>query len=1028
MFRNIVRHRTFGGPGRSLLPLCLLLGLWCCPACAQDKAAAPAEWTVMVYMDGDNNLEYCAIMDFLEMEHAIPENVEILVLFDRHKGYTDLYGNWTGTRLYRVRRAPPFEQIREAAKGTSNALPPALASEMLEDWGEVDMSDPATLTRFIKTVAERFPAKRYALIPWNHGGGWPGMLQDEDGGEGAPVKSAMTIGQFVKAAKAGAESLPRKRFDLLKFELCLMGQLDVLSSAAEVADYAFASPPEEPGQGSDFLSIMPLFRADLSTEELTKQMVDLNVKYYTELGRPAAFSAYDLSKMRDVTASLRALTSQLIPLTGEHFRELTQGIYKSTHYPEDLSVELRNGKNAVSSVELADWLDGLEQVPGAPKEAIAALRERVKNLAYHAGATPDLRKCRGLTIYLPLRRDDVNPGYRATAFAQESGMDEYLKALYKARDLLGNEEPRISNIEMGAPVLKPGRDGRSAADFDIRPIDFLTPFSRHVMRFDITGVGILMTHLMQFEQRGQDRYLNCIQLLVYSEKREKRKGRPEGGNVLTEISPDYNDGTTTIMREMTVKYKVTNGQTLDTITIENINASREFTGNVSVGSGLYRDSTTGGQDIPVKVTFSNLTHLPIKAVGSQLDAQGNVVGMRGVTLRPDGVFRPAVIVIGPDGKMRREYGQPMHLSGGVLILTVDMLDEGTQVGNIIMVETMNGKKAFAASKTLPVRQDRSLAAMRQHAIQHGGQNLPGRYAMIQFYTSKDGVDPLPTFETLELVPGQPTSRWILRDGDKEKGNGPLNWLPFGQPLLAAHKEPKMKGSIPLGETTEAWYAFLSGTGPERVWYCIETGVGTRWAFVPLEQYQGDPLEGVWVSKTERWEFKNGVVRLTRDGHTGEGSYSIKGHIAAMTGMPAKEYAIYVDKKQGRLTLMSREKRASILTREGGQGGTPQVQAPPQQLTPEQQIGQMLCGSWMSGPETGYARLSIQPVPASPFYLLRLSSQGQGEIVCTFSINVAGGELWATYPNGAQARIRVYLAGNSLTLYFPGMPEIRFMRQ
>ena len=89
---------------------------------------------------------------------------------------------------------------------------------------------------------------------------------------------------------------------------------------------------------------------------------------------------------------------------------------------------------------------------------------------------------------------------------------------------------------------------------------------------------------------------------------------------------------------------------------------------------------------------------------------------------------------------------------------------------------------------------------------------------------------------------------------------------------------------------------------------------------------------------------------------------------------------------------------------------------------------MLSGSWMSGPETGYARLSIQPVPASPFYLLRLSSQGQGEIVCTFSINVAGGELWATYPNGAQSRIRVYLAGNSLTLYFPGMPEIRFTRQ
>ena len=1028
MVRNIMRHWTFGGLGKTLLPLCLLLGLWCCPAWAQKEAAAPAEWTVMVYMDGDNNLEYCALMDFLEMEHAIPENVEILVLFDRHKGYTNIYEDWTGTRLYRVRRAPPFDGIRNVVSGKSNSLPPALASEVLEDWGEVDMSDPATLTRFIKTVAERFPAKRYALIPWNHGGGWTGMLQDEDAGKGAPGKRSMTIGEFVAAAKAGAKALPRKRFDLLKFELCLMGQLDVLSAAEEVADYAFASPPEEPGMGSDFLNIMPLFRADLSTEELAKQMVDINVKYYTEQGNPAAFSAYDLSRMRDVTASLKALTDQLRTLTVAHFKELTRATCYATHY-ENLEADLRRGKGAISSVELADWLNRLErEVPEAPKDAIAALRERVKALAYHVGATPNRQECKGVTLYIPLRRDYENPLYRETAFADKSGMASYLTALYTAQDLLGDEKPRITNIEMGAPRLKPGRDGQSATDFDIQPIGFVTPFSRHVIRFDVTGVGILMTKLLNFELRGQDRYLHCIQLLVDSEKREKRKGRPEGGNVLDEISPDYNDGTTTLMREQTVKYKVTNGQTLNDITIENTSASRDFMGNVSVGYGLYQDPTTGGQNVQVKVTFSNLNHLPIKAVVYQLDEQGREVAMRGVALRPDGVFRPAVIVMGPDGKMRREYGQPMPLNSGVLILTVDMLDEGTQVGSIIMAETMNGKQAFAMSKTLPVRQDKSLAAMRQYALQHGGQNLPGRYAMIQYFTSKDGVDPLPTFQTLEFVPDQPISRWVLRDGDKEIGSGPLNWLPFGQPLISLHKKPDIQGGMPLGETTEAWYAFLNGTGPERVWYCIETGVGTRWAFVPLEQYQGDVLEGVWVSKTERWEFKNGVVQLTRDGHTGRGRYSIKGHIATMTGMPADEYAIYVDKKQGQLTLMSRERRASILTREGGQGGTPQVQAPPQQLTPEQQIGRMLCGSWMSGPETGYARLSIQPVSASPFYLLRLSSQGQGEIVCTFSINVAGGELWATYPNGAQSRIRVYLAGNSLTLYFPGMPEIRFTRQ
>ena len=49
------------------------------------QAAPAAEWTVMVYMCGDNNLEMAAIMDMLEMEQSIPQGAEVLVLLDRSK-------------------------------------------------------------------------------------------------------------------------------------------------------------------------------------------------------------------------------------------------------------------------------------------------------------------------------------------------------------------------------------------------------------------------------------------------------------------------------------------------------------------------------------------------------------------------------------------------------------------------------------------------------------------------------------------------------------------------------------------------------------------------------------------------------------------------------------------------------------------------------------------------------------------------------------------------------------------------------
>ena len=1008
---------------RSLLRTVLLM-LGCCmpvfvhyqPARAAQELRQPVEWTIMAYICGDNNLEYHAIMDLLEMEQSLPEGVEVVVLLDRHKGYTPIYDNWTGARLYRLRRAAPFDIQAAADIKTNAALPQKIASELLEDWGEVDMADPAILTRFIATAASRFPARRYALLPWNHGGGWPGLIQDADGGSGTPGKGKMTIGQFIEAVKIGATALPRKRFDLIKYDMCLMGQLDVMAATAPVADYAYASPPVEPGQSSDYLNVLPLFREGLSTEELARQMVEINVRYFTRISRPAAFAAYDLARMGTVTERLRDLTDRLRDLANSRFKELTRATCFATHY-EDLMEDLKRGKDAYSSVVLGDWLDRLEsEVPNAPIDSIRQLRKAVDELVYAADATADMQTSKGVTLYIPLRREFENADYRATAFATDSGMAAYLTALYTAQDTLGDATPRITNVMLGAPRLKDGRDGRSNGDFDISPRNYLTPFSRDVVRFDVTGIGILMTRLLGFEQHGTDRHLNYIQLVTDVQNPGARK---DSGNVLNDISPVYNDGTTPIMREVGVKYKVTNGQALGDITIINTSASFDIDKNVSVGFGLYRDPTTGGQEVPVQVTFSNLLRMPIKVVAYQLDSQGKVTDARGIDLRPDGVFRPAVTVLDPNFKERRIYGQPMPLTGGALILTVDMLNEGSQVGFIIQAQTMNGKRTHAVSPILPVRRDPTQVALRDNALRQGGANLPGRYAMVQLATSGTDLDALPTFQTVTFIPGQPFPRWELRNGSRLVGSGPLVWVDAGVPQISVHKDSSMP-SIPLGGLVQTWYAFLKGQGPDRIWYCIGMGDGTRWAFVPLEQYEGTPLEGVWTSKTERWVFKGNTVQLTRDGHTGQGTFSLDGHILSANNMPAPEYAVYVDKEHGRLTLITRQGVASILTREGGQTQTPQA---PIAMIP---AGQQLVGNWVSGPETGHARLTIMPVPGTAFFNMRLVSQGQGEVVCTFA--VSGQELLATFRDGSRAVIRFMLMNRRLTLYFPKMPEISFTRQ
>ena len=61
-------------------------------------------WTVIVYLDADNNLEAAGLQDINEMEAGLTnDNIYLLVLVDRVNGYDSSDGDWKGTRLYRVR-------------------------------------------------------------------------------------------------------------------------------------------------------------------------------------------------------------------------------------------------------------------------------------------------------------------------------------------------------------------------------------------------------------------------------------------------------------------------------------------------------------------------------------------------------------------------------------------------------------------------------------------------------------------------------------------------------------------------------------------------------------------------------------------------------------------------------------------------------------------------------------------------------------------------------------------------------------
>jgi len=173
------------------------------------EGASQAPWTVMVYLDGDNDLERYAIDDFLALASVgSTSDVNIVVQLDRaesSESWNDIrYGDWTDSRWGLVQAG----DVPDDTWGMS--------------LGEANMAGPGTLTAFINRATAAYPARKYALILWDHGAGcMEGILHDYDRGDGQTILDSMTDAE-VRQALGGVSA----NIDLFCYDACLMGMVE----------------------------------------------------------------------------------------------------------------------------------------------------------------------------------------------------------------------------------------------------------------------------------------------------------------------------------------------------------------------------------------------------------------------------------------------------------------------------------------------------------------------------------------------------------------------------------------------------------------------------------------------------------------------------------------------------------------------------------------------------------------------------------------------------------------------------------
>lgn len=374
------------------------------------------EWTFMVYLDGDNNLERAAITDFLEMSSVgSSAEVNIVAQFDRTpNGYywengvyyedDNSFGDWTNTRRGWIEQGDqPYSNW-----GTSI--------------GEVNMGDGDTLSDFIDWAISDYPADNYALVLWDHGGGWPGVCSDDSsGGDGLETSE---VGDVLSNFD--------ENFDFLGIDACLMGMVEFAYEVRDDASVFVASEELIPGSGWDYENLLRDLTedADMDAEELGVIAVDHYEGYYSDPNDPnnyepsTTLSAIDLTGMDELSEDLDQLTDTIMsegtPCDLSHLEDARSqspttpfGSCGFTPIPEyrDLGALLSRVANDSS---ISDSIrDDAEDALDSYDDLI------IHNYSGNDTAT-------GLSIHFQQLGLDLDGSYNSLAFAHETQWDEFL--------------------------------------------------------------------------------------------------------------------------------------------------------------------------------------------------------------------------------------------------------------------------------------------------------------------------------------------------------------------------------------------------------------------------------------------------------------------------------------------------------------------------------------------------------------------------------------------------------------------------
>jgi hypothetical protein len=419
------------------------------------KATNQRNWTIMVYLAGDNNLDSAGLVDLKEMKTTgTTDKIAVLAQFDR-----------AGAKRSTVRYC--------LKKGTT------LAKDAVAKLGETNTGDPKVLEDFVTWGVANYPADHYLLVLWNHGAGWDdaNIYEGDVFSGAAPPVSRKSQPVATRGAASAARSIPlaqaragirntrralfsttvaaaikqrgiayddqaqdfldnielkkvmtrikkslKQKIDILGMDACLMNMAEVAFQMRDVAEYSVGSEETEPGDGWPYDRILKALagKPEMTPEELSQSIVNSYLASY-KAGDNVTQSAVKLAALKPLTTAVDGLAKALKNI-------LTDAPSRSALISARSQVQeySRPYDDYCDLLDLCDLIEKGISVPTVQTACDAVRKAATEAIVATGYKGTAVDNSQGISLYFPKRK--LSPLYKTLDFTKKSSWDEFLTA------------------------------------------------------------------------------------------------------------------------------------------------------------------------------------------------------------------------------------------------------------------------------------------------------------------------------------------------------------------------------------------------------------------------------------------------------------------------------------------------------------------------------------------------------------------------------------------------------------------------